>query len=123
MRNVTSQSAFAFGIWSVVVLLHVALGRDVLGAQTAAGANPPLNGSGGVYRYRPKTRVPPTLESIFNQLAPGNDEFPEEKEAEELAARLRELSARVREHPNRAGDAADWLLAPAFKGSRLLPPD
>jgi tetratricopeptide (TPR) repeat protein len=127
MRNITGKSGFASGIWPVasglLLLLHLAPGRDVVLAQATATANPQPNANGGTYRYRPKTRVPPTLESVFNQLTPGNDEFPEEKEAEELAARLGELSTRLRERPNRAADGAGWLLAPEFKGGRLLPAD
>ena len=118
---------FAFDIgrlaFALLLLLHVALTRDVLVAQGTSGANSQPNAGGGGYRYRPTNRVPPSLESLFKQLAPGSDEFPDEKEAEELARRLSELSARLREHPNRAADAADWLLAPEFKGGHLLPTD
>src|SRR6185295_7418555 len=46
-----------------------------------------------VYRYKPQYRVPASLEAVMRQLAPGQDAFPEEKEAEELARRLRELGA------------------------------
>ena len=43
----------------------------------------------------------------MRHLAPGGDAFPEEKEAEELAARLRELGARLRERPAASGEVAD----------------
>src|SRR4051794_267340 len=102
MRNLTYRGRFASGIWRFAVilllLLHIALARDVLVAQAPASATPKSEATGSVYRYRPQTRVAPSLESTFKQLAPGSDEFPEEKEAEELAARLRELSGRLREH-------------------------
>src|SRR3954447_1892469 len=125
MRNVIRQSGFAFGIWPfacvLLLLLHVAPAPDVLLAQVTAAAGPKQNTSGGSYRYRPKTRVPPSLESSFKQLAPGGDEFPEEKQAEELAGRLSQMSARLRERPSRAAEIAEWLLSPAFKGAHLLP--
>jgi tetratricopeptide (TPR) repeat protein len=124
MRKVNSQSAFAFGICFLafpLLLLPFAMGRDVLVAQATPGAASQAGATGGVYRYQPKTRVPPSLEATYKKLTPGTDEFPEEKEAEELAARLSELSERLREHPNRAADVADWLLAPEFKGGRLQP--
>ena len=101
-----------------LLLLCVAFGRDMLAAQGAASDNPHKT-----YRYHPKNRIPPSLESVLEQLVPGSDAFPEEKQAEELAARLSELSVRLREHPNRAADAADWLLATEFRGGRLMPPD
>ncbi|PYR75372.1 MAG: hypothetical protein DMF86_15515 [Acidobacteria bacterium] len=122
MPNVRSRSGLTSGIcrFAFLVLLNGALGYEALVAQGRA-ANPQANTSGGGYRYRPKDRVPPSLEPVFKQLAPGSDEFPEEKEAAELAGRLGELSARVREHPNRTADIADWLLAPEFRGGHLLP--
>jgi Tfp pilus assembly protein PilF/peroxiredoxin len=123
MRRIEPRSTAAFDICCLafVLLLHVALARDVLAAQATPVSNPQPTPNERGYRYRPRTRVPPSLEATFAKLAPGSDEFPEEKEAEELAARLRELSAQLREHPDRAGDAAAWLLAPDFKGSRLRP--
>ncbi|PYQ95745.1 MAG: hypothetical protein DMF97_16490, partial [Acidobacteria bacterium] len=125
MRNFKPRSLLAFGIWrsalAVLLLLHVAPGRDVLVAQSGASAGSPPDATGAVYRFHPNNRVPPSLESLFKQLAAGNDAFPEEKDAEELATRLTELSARLRAHPDRAADVADWLLAPGFRGSRLLP--
>ena len=94
--------------FSLLLILCLAGGRDLLAQRSAS-------------RYHPKTRVPPSLESVLKQLAPGSDAFPEEKEADELGARLGELSARLRQRPGKAADIADWLLAPEFKGGRLLP--
>ena len=76
-----------------------------------------------IYRYHPKRRVPPSLESAQKYLVAGSDAFPEEKEAEELAGRLGELSARLREGPSHAAEAAEALLAEEFKGGRLTPAD
>jgi Tfp pilus assembly protein PilF/peroxiredoxin len=95
---------------SVILLLVV------MTAAIAAQDTPPT------YRYHPKSRVPPSLESVQKQFVAGGDAFPEEKQAEELAGRLHEWSARLRERPSRAPEAADWLLAPDFKGGRLVPP-
>jgi tetratricopeptide (TPR) repeat protein/peroxiredoxin len=72
-----------------------------------------------VYHYRPRLRVPSSLESVWKHLVPGQDAFPEEKVAEELAGRLKELSTRLR--AARAAEAADALLGAGFRGSRLLP--
>ena len=74
-----------------------------------------------VYRYHPRLRPPSSLESIYQHLTPGKDAFPAEKETQELAARLNELGAILREHPGRVQDATDLLLAPEFKGGRLVP--
>jgi tetratricopeptide (TPR) repeat protein len=73
--------------------------------------------------YRPKHRPPPVLESILRDLAPGHDAFPDEKEAEELAFRLKELAARLRERPLAASEAVAPFLSPAFRGSRLVSRD
>src|SRR5262249_8039852 len=71
--------------------------------------------------YPPQLRPPASLESILKQLTPGTDAFPEEKEAAELAGRLGELSTLLRARPGAAAEAADLLLAPTFKGGRLVP--
>ena len=92
----------------------------ILGFMTAVMA---AQDASTTYRYHPKPRVPLSLESVQKHFVAGSDAFPEEKQAEELAGRLQELSARLRERPTRAADAADWLLAPDFKGGGLLPPD
>jgi tetratricopeptide (TPR) repeat protein len=72
-------------------------------------------------RYRPKLRTPEALEPFLPHLSPGGDSFPEEKEAEELAARLAELGKALRAGPRRAADVADLVLAPTFRGGRLQP--
>ena len=74
-----------------------------------------------VQRYHPKTRVPPSLESVLKQLTPGNDVFPEEKIAGELADELSRLSASLRQRADRAPASAELLLAPEFRGGRLVP--
>jgi len=73
------------------------------------------------YRYHPKFRPPPSLESIYQHMTPGKDAFPAEREAVELAARLDELGAILREGPGRVAQATDSLLASEFKGGRLAP--
>jgi tetratricopeptide (TPR) repeat protein len=73
------------------------------------------------YRYQPKSRVPPSLASVLRHLEPGHDAFPEEKVAEDLAGRLRELSAFLRARPARTADALEALLAPRFRGAPLSP--
>ncbi|PYQ17705.1 MAG: hypothetical protein DMF81_27060, partial [Acidobacteria bacterium] len=88
------------------------------GVTAAVMAAPPET-----YHYKPRQRVPPSLESVLKNLTPGQDAFPEEKEAEELSARLGELAARLRERPARAAEAVEMLLAPEFRGARLTPTD
>jgi len=97
----------------------------VCGPGGAVVAQTPTTGPGSpqIYRYHPKHRVPPSLESVQKYLVAGGDAFPEEKEAEELAGRLGELSAGLRAGPSRAAEAADPLLAADFKGGRLTPAD
>jgi len=83
---------------------------------TAFGASP---GAAPPFTYRPPFRNPPALDPILRQITPGGDAFPEEKIAEELAARLEWLGRLVRERP--AGIEVDLpeLLAPDFKGGSL----
>src|SRR5207249_6825455 len=67
MRNFKPRSLLAFGTWrsalAVLLLLHVAPGRDVLVAQSGASAGSPPDATGAVYRFHPNTHVPPSLES------------------------------------------------------------
>jgi tetratricopeptide (TPR) repeat protein len=72
-------------------------------------------------RYHVERRIPPSLEPILSQLTPGNDAFPEEKDAEELSVRLNELAAALRENPVAGGRALDRLMAPEFEGAPLTP--
>ncbi len=76
--------------------------------------------SAKTFRYHPKQRVPPSLESVQKHLAPGNDAFPDEKEAEELGVRLGQLGDSLRAHGNRVA-IMDDLLAREFKGGGLVP--
>ena len=100
--------------WVVILITAAFLGRAGISAQSAAGT---------VQRYHPKTRVPPSLETVLKQLTPGNDGFPEEKVAEELADRLSQLSASLRKRAGGSADAAALLLAPEFRGGRLISAD
>ena len=88
---------------------------------TPSEAQPADPGSPRIYRYHPKRRVSPSLESVQKYMEAGHDEFPEEKQADEIAGRLAELRALLRE--GRASAAADALLVPDYKGGRLTPDD
>ena len=101
----------------VVLLLFVC----TPGATAPPGARQNPAPSTTTYRYHPKYRVPPSLEDVLKQLVAGRDAFPEEKDAEELAGRLNELSAALRDHPERAALVIDSLLASDFRGARLTP--
>ena len=90
-------------------------GDRVLTAQDRAGREVSANA------YRPTLARPEFMEPFLEHLEPGTDGFPQEREAAELAARLRELGARLRSGPGRAADLSDWLLAADFRGGPLIP--
>jgi len=71
--------------------------------------------------YRPKLAVSETVEPFLKQLEPGNDGFPLERQAQELDARLRELSDALRGGGTRAAGVIERLLDPGFRGARLWP--
>jgi Flp pilus assembly protein TadD/peroxiredoxin len=89
-------------------------------ALTPASAAAPSPSAPTLY-YRPHFRNPPSLEPILRHLSPGEDAFPEEKIAEEVAERLARLSRLLREKPAQIGGSLDWLLATDFKGGSLTP--
>jgi Tfp pilus assembly protein PilF/peroxiredoxin len=93
----------------------------LIGSLAGAGGGEKAPSAERPFYYRPKLRVAEALEPFLRQLTPGGDSFPEEKETEELAARLAELGDRLRENPRRAAEVADFLLAPGFRGGRLQP--
>lgn len=72
--------------------------------------------------FRPQLATPEVIEPFLKYLEPGSDAFATEREAAELAARLRELSAALRGGPDRAAAIASTLLASTFRGARLLSP-
>src|SRR5262245_7031735 len=71
--------------------------------------------------YRPELAVSETLEPFLKQLEPGTDAFPLEHQAQELDARLRELSDALRGGGAWAAAVANSLLDPGFHGARLRP--
>src|SRR5688572_25745634 len=71
--------------------------------------------------FRPELAVSETLEPFLKQLEPGSDGFPLERPANELEARLRELSEALRRGGPQATGAVNRLLDPDFRGARLLP--
>jgi Tfp pilus assembly protein PilF len=73
--------------------------------------------------YRPELVVPETLAPFLKRLEPGADVFSGEAEGRELDARLRELGDALRGNAKRVTTAGDWLLAPDFRGGRLVPSD
>src|SRR3954467_9876454 len=72
--------------------------------------------------YPPALPVADTLEPYLKQLEPGNDGFPLERDAHELAARLGELSEAFRASGPRLAAVTARLLDPGFRGGGLLPP-
>ena len=73
--------------------------------------------------YRPALAVSEALRPFLKQLEPGSDEFPLERQAKELEARLRELSDALRAGGPAATSAVTRLLDPDFRGARLLSTD
>ncbi|HMJ84587.1 MAG TPA: FG-GAP-like repeat-containing protein, partial [Vicinamibacterales bacterium] len=71
--------------------------------------------------YRPELAVSESLEPFLKQLEPGTDAFPLERQAQELDARLRELSDALRGGGAWAAGVAKDLLDPGFQGARLRP--
>jgi Tfp pilus assembly protein PilF len=69
--------------------------------------------------YTPRSRPTSPLEPLLRHLAPGQDEFPSEKEALALESRLAELAAILRDRPERAAEVGTLLLSPDFQGGRL----
>ncbi len=70
--------------------------------------------------YRPKLAIPETVRPFLEHLEAGHDAFPAERDATELEARLRELGDYLRGGAVRPASVPGWLLAPDFRGSRLL---
>src|SRR4030095_5250337 len=89
-----------------------------LGSQPRDAAHPPKT-----YRYHPTQRVPPSLEALQKQLAPGADAFSDEQEAAGIGERLSAFGAALKGRVDRAVIGADTLLAPSLKGARLTSPD
>jgi Tfp pilus assembly protein PilF/peroxiredoxin len=73
--------------------------------------------------HRPRLASPEVVAPFLRDVKPGHDAFPEEREAEELHARLREMAGRLEAGADSAGTAASALLAPGFRGGRLRPID
>jgi Tfp pilus assembly protein PilF/peroxiredoxin len=101
-------------------LLVLVLPAIVLLSPSAAHPSP-AGDNDKIQRLRPKLQHPASFEPILRHLAPGDDAFPEEKIAAELAGRLAALSHAVRANPAGARDAVEGLLAPDFKGAQLTP--
>jgi len=87
-------------------------------ASTALASGLPAD-EPAVRHYQAARRVPESLAPVYAQLAPGQDGFPEEKDAAEIAARVDELSGFLRQ--GRWKEAVESLAAPGFRGARLLP--
>ena len=71
--------------------------------------------------YRPTLAVPESMQPFLKHLEPGNDTFPMEGQAQEIEARLRELSAAFRTGAPATASITKGLLDPGFRGARLLP--
>jgi len=99
----------------ILVVASIVLACSSEGEEAKAGDRPSL--------YRPELKTPEALEPYLRHLTPGDDSFPEEKVVDELAARLAELSQKLRDSPRRASELTESLLAPDFKGGRLAPPE
>jgi len=93
----------------------------VLSALPFAAGRAQVDQQRGDAVYRPQLAVSDAMEPFLKQLEPGNDAFALERQAHELQAPLRELSAALRDGPARTAAALSRLLDPGFRGARLLP--
>ena len=94
--------------------------RRSRGARARAARAGPRRPTGrSVRHYRAARHVAGVARGGLAHLAPGNDAFPEEKDAAEIAARLAELWALLR--AGRFEPATRASLAPDFRGGRLQP--
>src|SRR6266699_1710842 len=71
--------------------------------------------------YRPELPVSEAMQPFLKHLEPGNDGFPLERQAQEIAARLGELSDALRAGAARTASVVSRLIDPGFRGARLLP--
>ena len=72
--------------------------------------------------YRPKLAVPEASQPFLKHLEPGDDAFPLEREAQEIDARMGELSRALRAGPAPTSALIGSLLDPGFRGAQLSPP-
>src|SRR4051812_8389532 len=99
--------------------LLLVTGGSRLASHAGSPSSPPPTSPDSSH-YHPAFRPPPAIEAIERFLPAGSDAFPEEKTAEALAATLSTLGAAIRQHPTGIAAAAGPLLAPQFKGGRLV---
>jgi Flp pilus assembly protein TadD len=69
--------------------------------------------------YQPKLAVPDFMAPFLKHLGAADDAFTTERDATEIAARLRELGTALQGGASREARSIDWLLAPGFRGSPL----
>ena len=97
----------------------------LLAAVAATGAlmpaAPAARADGGPPAYRPRLASPEVVAPFLKDVEPGHDAFPEERDVAELQVVLRELAGRMKTGDHAA--AVRELLAPAFRGGRLRPPE
>jgi tetratricopeptide (TPR) repeat protein len=80
----------------------------------------PPRGPGLPYYFRPTLAVSESLQPYLDEITPGSDLFPDERVAGEFIGMLAQFGERLKSGADRTR-AADALLSPAFKGSRLQP--
>jgi Tfp pilus assembly protein PilF/peroxiredoxin len=94
-----------------------------IASSAAAGRVEAPRAPGQPYRFRPQLVESESLQPFLEEMTPGSDLFPDERIAGQLNARLAELTASLKESPDRAEKVGDLLLAPSFRGGRLRPVD
>jgi Tfp pilus assembly protein PilF/peroxiredoxin len=102
------------------LLRAVVLAAIVAGMGTSAR----LNADDGASRpavYQPELAVPELLAPFLQDVAPGHDAFPLERDAEAIAATLRQFGEALRAKSGADEQTFARLLGPGFRGARLAP--
>ncbi len=106
-----------------IIIVIISAGRTLRAGQTPGPKTRPTGETGAAQDgvYRPKLSVPESMRPFLAHLEPGADAFPLERTAQELDARLGQLSDALRAGGPRVTAVPADLLDPSFRGARLLP--
>jgi Flp pilus assembly protein TadD len=104
-------------------LLAALMSTPPLTARPAPEQQAQSNTAQGSVVYRPQLAVPDASRPFLKHLEPGDDAFPLEGSAQEIDARLGELSSALRAGTAQTAALLGSFLGPGFRGARLSPSD